>query len=234
MFDWAYAKGQGFFRSRAQTKASNTLGVILLENRDEKKFRDPILEKYDAYYENRQYANLLPWDQSTDPSGQHIPLRRRQPRLKHAFAKTLSSRLTARLIGQSVFPTFKVDMSPDDQEFFAAIIRESKLNSFLLEPVRRTVNTGAVFVRFYLSGGAFKKQWYHAKYCYPKFQDNGELEELRIQYVYTDIEDKANDGTPKKKWYRLDLGIETETLYDNPEYKPGIEPEFQVVDSITH
>ena len=221
--------------SRSKTRAANNLGVIEVDlDAKVKKFRDPKLEVFDAYYENRQYDSKPDWDQAQDARGQALKPRDRQPRIKVAFAKTLAQRLTSKLVGQSVFPNFIVEDSPDDQLFFRAIAREAKLKSALLEPVRRMLNTGSILVRFFIVDGAYRIEWYHAKYCYPTFAPSGELQSVTIKYVYTDNDDVDSNGKPKQKWFRMDLAMDKETLFDNPEYEPDKEPEFTVVTEVVH
>ena len=221
--------------TRSERKAQRNLGVIALGlGNSFKQYRNAELERFDAYYENRQYANLVPWDQNKDAFDQHIPVRRRAPRLRVAFAKTLSQRVTSKLIGPGSFPTFKVEESPDDQAFLKAVIREAKLEAKILEPIRRCVNAGSVFVRFYLTGGAMQVEHFNSKVCYPTRTESGELESVSIKYVFEDKDDLDTNGSPKKKWYRLDLGTDSEILYDNPEFEEGKEPEFQEVERMDH
>lgn len=234
-YSWANIKGK--FRSRASARARNNLGIIQLDVEDESKlYRDKNLEFLDSYYENRQYDHLPPWDDNQDKNGDHISIRKRKPRLSVAFAKTLSERLASKLVGQSVFPKFLIADSPDDQEFLKAIIRESKLKFHIIEPVRRMLNTGSSFLRFYLAAGTFKLEWYSSKYCYPEFQENGELESLAIKYVYTDTSEKDQNGNFKRRWYKLELTTLSEILYDNPEYKEDSddEPVFTEVERVDH
>ena len=85
-------------RSRSALKAELNLGVIDLTsqmNQEGKVFRDKKLDKYDQYYENKQYENMPPWDQTMSKSGQSLGVRQKSPRLKTAFAKTLAQRLTS-------------------------------------------------------------------------------------------------------------------------------------------
>lgn len=229
------SSGRLFTRSRSETRIANLLGIVPGSvDADEKKYRSTKLEVLEAYYENRQYSHLVPWEMTKDGSGQHVPIRKRAPRIRYAFAKTFSQRVAAKLVGDRVFPSFRIVDSPDDQEFIKAVIRESKIKAHIIEPVRRMLAVGSVLVRFYLSGGAIKIEWYSAKYCYPTFQENGELESVRIRYTYEDKEDKDLNGRPKVKWYQLELGMQSEVLYDNPEYKPNVEPEFVEVQSLNH
>lgn len=231
----------GYSPSRAERKAAGRLGTVNLSGpqgdyNDSKIFRDPKLEGLDAYYENRQYNHLGPWDVAKYPTGEYIPVRCRRPRIQVAFARTLSARVTAKILGGTQFPAINLKESPNDQEFLRAVVRESGLKVAVLEPIRRAVNTGSVFIRWYLAGGAMKVEHYDAKYCWPEFQQNGELESVRIQYVYTDKSETDSHGNYKRKWYRLDLFTDREILYDNPEYNPDSksEPEFTPVETVQH
>lgn len=220
--------------SRSERRARNNLGVVnLTGTQANKQFRKPELERYDAYYESRQYDHLMGWDSAAEQDS-YVAIRRRKPRFKVAFAKTLAERVVSKLLGDQRFPMLEVADSPDDQAFLKAVIRESKLKSRLLEPMRRCVNAGSIFVRFYLSGGAIRVEWYSAKVCYPFFGPAGELELLTVKYTYEDQEDKDAIGNPRKKWFRMDFGTESEILYDNPLYVEGQEPEFQEVARVDH
>jgi hypothetical protein len=236
VFDWAKKKaGYGASReSRSERRARNNLGIITIGSDPEPVVRSKSLDLYDSYYDNTQYDKLPSWDEATDRKGSYIEVRRRQPRFKVAFAKNLAQRVASKLVGDSVFPIFKVEENPDDTEFFRAVVRESKLKAFLLEPIRREINTGSVFIRFYLVAGTIKLKWYNSKHCYPTFQENGELEAVTIKYIF-DSKDEFNEfGDPKKKWYRLDLTTTSEILYDNPDYEEGKDPEFVEVDRVDH
>lgn len=227
-----FFRGQG----RSDIRASKNLGIInLTDKKDPKKFRDDRLEMLDSYYELRQYGEKPAWDTFEGANGEYIPVRKRAPRFNFAYAKNLSQRVASKLLGKRVFPAFKVQDAPDDEALIQAVVREAKLKARLLEPIRRCLNTGSVFVRFYIEEAAYKVEWFHAKHCYPIFQGNGQLELLRVQYVYVDNADKDSLGRPKKKWFRMDLGMDSEILYDNPEYKPEEEePIFQVVAEVDH
>jgi hypothetical protein len=222
------------FRHRSEMRVRNTLGLIRIDTPPKDVYRDSRLEHFDAYYENRQYDSLPSWDQAQDANGQHISVRKRKPRLKVPFAKTLAQRLTAKLVGESVFPSFVIPDSPDDTEFIKAVVRESNIKNALIEPVRRMVNTGSVFIRFYIVAGTIKLEWFSSKYCYPTFQPNGELESVTIKYLFSDPEEKDENGNPKRKWFRMDLGRDAEILFDNPEYKEDQEPEFNEVERVEH
>lgn len=213
----------------------NNLGIIdkTVKGRPSNVYRSHHLEKLDQFYENRQYDHLADWDQACQESEDFIAIRKRKPRIIFPFASNFSGRLTSKLIGESVFPRFPVEGSPDDQEFIAAVILESNLRSHLLEPFRRTVATGSCFIRFWISGGRYHFKWYKTKFCYPVWQD-GDLESVKIRYVYADENQVDLNGDPKLKWYQLELNKTAEITFDNPDYEEDVEPTFNEVSRIEH
>ena len=224
-----------FRPGRSKIRASRNLGIIVKDiDKADKAFRNPKLETLDAYYERRQYKGLAEWAEEVDASDQAIPLRKKKPLFNLALSKTLCARVASKLIGEDVFPEPTIPESPDDEEFFKAVVEQAQLKSRLIEPVRRMLNAGSVFVRFYIQEGQYKIKWYHAKYCYPTWQGNGELELMTIMYTYDDHEDVDTNGKPRKKWYRIDLGMEEEILFDNPLFEEDKEPQFVPLRTVEH
>lgn len=197
-------------------------------------YRKPELDLLDAYYEGRQYSALPPWDNTNSEDGEYVPVRQRAPRLSFNFAKILASRLTSKLLGKKNFPQIKIEQDPETVEYLNLVLSTSQLRSKLMEPMRRTINTGSCFVRFSIVEGSWKINHYLSKWCYPEFDQKGELEKIEIKYVYDDHEDKDGQGNPKKKWYKEVLTKDKDTLYDNPEYKQDDKPDFKVVGSVDH
>jgi len=225
---------------RFRKRIDNNLGIIssdrLLAYRSPK-FRNPKLELFDAYYENRQYCSLVPWDHTKDHNtDEYIPVRKRAPRINYAFAKTLARRVAARLVGSRTFPSFTIEEDPDTQRYLTAIIAASQLNASILEPVRESLAVGSGFLRFMVTDGQFVLQHYKSKYCYPTFSPSGELQSVTIRYVYEDDADLDEHGDPKEKWFRMDLGPIQDVLYDNPDFDPQSEedPVFEVVSVAEH
>jgi len=222
---------------RMAKRVRNNLGVIdVTQKQKTQVYRDSKLEMLDSYYESRQYDHLAPWDTKPAEGCAPLGLYQKQPKFKFPFARNLSSRITSKLFGDDVFPKLLIVDSPDDQAFIRAVVDAAELKSKILEPTRRTINTGSVFIRFKITGGAYKISWFKSKYCYPVFQDNGELESIVIKYVFEDPSETDDEGKPKKKWYKLELTTSKETLYDNPPFsaESDREPEFQVVDEFVH
>ncbi len=220
--------------SRAQLKAANNLGIIL-RPAHKSTFRKPDLELFDSYYERRQYDGLSPWNVNAQHDGTYVPIRDRKPSIIANFAKNLSSRLTSKLIGQGTFPLLKVEDDPDMEEFLRLIRQTSRLRAFLLEPTRRMINSGSVLVRFSIMGGQYKIQHFLSKWCFPEFDEGGNLIFVRVQYVFEDENDLDDKQRPKKKWFRLDLGQLADISYDNPEFtEDKNEPEFKVLETAAH
>lgn len=233
-----YSRFMKPLRERFRKRVQNNLGIISDRTLgyQSKRFRKPELELYDAYYENRQYCKLLPWDNTKDDSGEYIPVRKRAPRINYAFAKTLARRVSARLVGSRTFPSFNIEEDPDTQRYLQAIMIASGLQSSILEPAREALAVGSAFLRFYIHEGQFVLQHYKSKFCYPTFSPSGELKAVTIKYVYEDPEDLDEDGDPKEKWFRMDLGPDADILYDNPDFDEDSEEEplFNVASVAQH
>jgi hypothetical protein len=221
--------------TRSELAAANNLGVISTTKlMASKKFRKPELDALDAYYESRQYNHLPEWDKASEHGQDYIPVRKRRPRIQYNYAKTLCSRLASKLVGSRNYPQLVIEDDPDTTEYLRYVQKSANLQSAIVEPVRRAMVTGSSLIRFSILNGAFKVQYFMSKWCYPEFDDNGNLEFVKIQYCYDDESDRDHRNLPKKKWFRMDLGKFQDVLYDNPEYKDGTEPAFQVVAQADH
>lgn len=222
--------------TRSELRAANMLGVVGSSTaHGSQLFRRPQLDLYDAYYESRQYNHLPTWEQSVAGDNSYIPVRKRRPLINVGMAKLLVSRLASKLVGERTFPNWVIEDDLDTQEFLRVIRQQSQFRAKLLEPIRRKLVSGSVFVRFAIMNGQYVVEHYLSKWCYPKFDDFGNLEEVSVKYVYDDEKDKDARGIPKKKWYRMDLGQQQDVLYDNPLYEEGQkDPNFQVVSVAEH
>lgn len=215
---------------RQRRKVESNLGVITKPISGSKcqVYRNPELEVLDAYYENRQYDHLQDWNKKD------IEIHKKKPKIVLPFAKNLSSRVAAKLIGQSVFPEFKME-DADDDLFVKAVIRESNLRSELVSPVKRALNTGSVFLKFRIVDGVFEFTEYLSKFCYPEFKDNKELSKVVVKYVFETDEKKAN-GDPVRKWFKKEYGENVDILFDNPDFNENddVEPQFTEVERLDH
>jgi hypothetical protein len=224
--------------SRSELKVANNLGIVpkLLNDKGANKFRRKDLDIYDAYYEGRQYAGMTQWKQAMNPDGSYIPVRERAPLLQYNFVKTMCSRLSSKLVGAKNFPKFKVEEDPDTEQYISMVLKSSKLRSNMVEPVRRMCASGSALVRYSIVNGTWKIDHYLAKWCFPEFDDNGNLQSVKIQYIYEDKEDLDERKLPKKKWFKMELGPQRDVLYNNPEVSDvGIEePVFEVAKVADH
>lgn len=230
--------------TRFAKRAMNTLGIIPLRKRSSADPKNPVLTSYrnpfhhvlDQYYESTQYDHLEGWDDAC-AKDDYVAIRKRKPRIIYGFAKALSARVTAKLVGADVWPAFKQSQDPAFEEYLRFIINASQLKHRILEPIRRLSVTGSVFVRFYVEDGQFVFRHYLSKVCFPTLKPSGDLESMTVAYVYDDLGDIGENGEPKKKWYRLDLTPNADFLYDNPIYNEGEswqEASFEVVEMNEH
>lgn len=222
--------------SRVQKKVQNNLGVISADGGagSVTKHRRNDLEVVDSYYDNRQYDGLSPWHNAKDADDRYVPIRERKPSVIVPMGKVLCSRVASKLIGESVFPNMKIEDDPDSTEFFQAVIKSSNLKSRIIDPFKKLIANGSVFMRFFMQSGRMNIEWYNSNNCYPEFDDQGDLSFMKVQYVFTDREDVDENGRPKEKWFRLDVGKLSDTLYDNPLFKDNAEPVFLPVNTVEH
>jgi len=220
--------------SRAELKAANNLGTVLKKEEGSLQFRRPDLDVLDAYYEGRQYSGKPDWDAGSQ-DGQHVPIRDRKPRLQFNFAKVMCSRIAAKLVGNKTFPLMKVEDDPDTEEFINIIKRSSRIKAQLAEPVRRMCASGSVLVRFSIIGQTYKIQHFLSKWCFPEFDAAGNMEKVKIQYVFEDHEDLDEKKRPKRKWFRMDLMKDKDILFKPKEFdKDEGEPKMEIQEVADH
>lgn len=213
--------------ARTQKRVDNNLGIIR-PVRTSSKSRNQRLEKIDKYLSNTQYDHLSDWTVA-ECSKDYIKIRQRKPCVIYPFAQVLSDRLSSKLLGANVFPSFKIEDDPGTEGLMKVINRTSYIKPRMLSACKKLVLHGSSFIRFKLIKGAIFLEHFNSKYCYPKFDEASELIEVRIQYVYEDPEDLDEKGQPIKKWYKMEIGQMSDVLYDNPKYESDVEPTFIVV-----
>jgi hypothetical protein len=225
----------GVFKlSRNKRRASQQLGNISPAYNDKKKSnRRDDLDKVDKYLKSCQYDNHVAWD-ATDGAGNPFPIRKRKPLIIYNLPKRIQDTVGSKLLGPRVFPSLNIAQDPLTEELLKLLINQANMKAKMLDVARYLPSHGSAFARFKLTNGFPMLEIYNPNYCYPEFDDTGELEKLEIKYVFDDLEDKDEKGNPKKKWYRLELGKEKDILYNNPECKEGSEPEFKVSATAQH
>jgi hypothetical protein len=220
--------------SRLRRFAQNHLGVIMGDDMNQaKEFRNDHLDLLDRYYDSEQYEDLQDWNEALK-SDEYVPIRDRKPRIMYNVAKVLVEKVAAKLIGESTFPKFVIEDDDDDTEFFRVVGKTVKFRAKMIDPVKNMLKAGACFVRYYLVNGAVKIEFAKSKYCYPIFDEMGELDSCEIKYVYEDQNDKDQNGTPIKKWYKLVLTKQADIMFDNPTYRPGSRPTFEEAGRMEH
>lgn len=226
-----------FFSTSDQAKSERhkkkllNLGVIdKTQEQKSQVCRSEKIALLDKYYENCQYDNLKPW------TSKDTELHKKKPKIIFPFAKNLSSRVAAKIVGASVFPELSIKDDEMSNEFLKAVIRESKLRGSLMEPMKKLLNSGSIFIKFKIDNGVIKIESYDSKYCYPEFDSTGQLERVVYKYIYDDPKETKADGTPVRRWKKLEFNREAEILFDNPEYDPysDDEPQFEEVERVDH
>ena len=228
--EWA-----GLGKSRTQQRIDNNLGIIpggQVGGRRQKKYRDDRLHKLDRYFEGTQYDHLPDWDQPADRG--FISVRKRKPRINYKFGQRLANEIASLLFGMKRFPALTVPDDPDTTTYIGLVLKASKLQSVLVDLARKLSVAGSGFVRFYFVEGYPKLETYHAKFCYPTFDDAGELETMDIIYTYEDEEERDERGRKVEKWAKISLGKEVDILYDNPKVEPQSDPVFEEVGAAEH
>lgn len=203
------------------------------------KVRSADIAKLNAYYEGTQYDELQPWEASNQEGAPYTPIRKRKPRVIYNLPKRICVTFASKLVGENVFPTFKIEgtgqQEVEDQEFLKLLVEESGLRTVMPAAMRRMGAAGAVLLRFRINNfGAIRMEVFDSNYCYPTFDDNGELESVRIRYTYDDPLEQDKDGKAVEKWFQLDLGKGSDILYDNPVYKKDSAPQFIVKNQVDH
>jgi hypothetical protein len=233
--------GRMFFgKSRSEKKAMNNLGIIHSPYSpfgiEERHHRSNVLKTVDDYLHGNQYKGLRDWDDSvcTDMDS-YVKLKDRKPKIIFPFAKVFQDRMASKLAGQSTFPKFKIEDDEEADHFLNNIlIKGSFFRANMQSLAKDLMLRTSAFVRFRFSEGNLQYIKYNTNYCYPEFDDGGELETVTVKYIYDTDEQDPQTGRMIRRWFKLDLGKMADIEYDNPIYHENQEPEFQVVEKIDH
>ena len=181
--EWA-----GLGKSRTQKRIDNNLGIISGSKVGRnKRYRDDRLHKLDQYFDGTQYDHLPSWDQ--DAKSEYIPIRQRKPRINFRFGKRVANEIASMLFGTKRFPKIHVEDDPYMTMYLSLVEKSAELQARMVEATRHMVVAGSVFVRFYFIEGQVRVETYRAKYCYPVFDEQGELEFVDVIYTFKDEND---------------------------------------------
>lgn len=219
---------------RTQDRINNNLGIIRPDGKSVGKSRNPRLDKIDKYYKNRQYDSLVDWQEAESCGDEYIPIRKRKPKIIYPLPSVLVDRLASKLLGHDTFPKFKIEEDEETNYLLGLIEKSSMLRSKMIQAVKPMLAAGSSFIRFKLSMGSLIVESYESRYCYPEFDDAGNLSKVEVKYVYEDWEDIDERGKPTEKWYKLEIGPMSDILYDNPLFQADAEPTFTVASSNDH
>ena len=193
--------------------------------------RNPDLQIYDSYYENTQYQHkeLMPENASPEHSKNY------QPSLIFPLPAIAADTLASHVCEEDSRLQLQLEESDkqekinnflEDITFWEAM--EFALPSFFIN--------GSMFIRFYKTpAGKLIIESFNTKYCWPEWDENGELESVEIRYIYNTGELDAKKE-PIYNWFQYKLGKEKDYIYDNPRFSSSQSriPEFKKIKTIKH
>lgn len=230
-------RGKMFFgMSRSEKRANNNLGInqngFGIKGRHH---RSNVIKTVDQYLDGSVYDGLADWNDGCYEDDSYIALHRRKPKVIFPFAKIFSDRVSSKLVGASTFPKFKIE-DDEEAEYFLnnLVVPSTFFKAKMLGVAKDLVLRTSSFCQFKFTDGNVQIHKHNSNYCYPEFDDSGELEKLDIKYIYKTDEVDQSTGQCIKRWYKQTLSKNTDVLYDNPVYKENSDPEFVVVESNDH
>ncbi len=229
------SNGRIFFGdSRSQKRANNILGVRLYDvNSSVDISRSPVLAEIDKYLNNCQYKGKADW-QECRGSKEYVKITDRKPKIIFPFAKVFKDRIGSKLTGASNFPTMKIE-EDEEADFFLnkVLIPSSFFKPKMLSVGKNLALRGSAFIRFRFIEGKLSLEEFNSNYCYPEFDQTGQLEKIEIKYVF-ESDEKDDKGQYIKKWKRIVLTKQKDIRYTEPEYNDNHGPEFEVAESVEH
>ena len=227
-----------FGKTRSQRRATERLGIVHQGGYgiEKRHYRSNILHKVDQYLNGTQYDGLQDWDDTIcQDDSSYTRLKDRKPKIIYPFAKVFKDRMGSKLIGASTFPAFKLEEDEDTEYFLnKVLVPTSYFKPQMLSLGKDLCLRTSAFMRFKFMDGNLQLLKYNSNFCYPEFDNSGELEKIEIKYVYETEEVDEQTGQMVKRWFKEELSTTTDTLYDNPRYQDNEEPEFQVKESVSH
>ena len=193
-------------------------------------YRKPDLERFHQYLENRQYDDM-PSIPDNAPSGSRMYAPRKSYPLVGNAAKQIASYICDEesLLTLSVQETTQQEALNDfieDIDFWETL--ECALPSFFV--------LGSMFIAFQITNN--RKviiSAFPTKYCWPKFDENDDLEEVIVRFIYRTTELSA-DRKPVFRWFQYKYGKNENVTYNEPLFdKAQTEvPLFKPVDVEKH
>ena len=174
-------------------------------------YRRPMLQVYDNYLKNCQYLMLKKKSEAKNTLDRNF-----QP--EFVFSLPM---ITARIYKSHIVPedcrlNFIVE-EEDKQQQIDQKIEDMQLWSILDSALPSYFANGSMFLFFnQKTDGDIDIKFFNTKYCFPKFDDNGDLESVKVRYIYETEE--FNPRTKEKvwRWYQYKFHKDVNVSYDNP------------------
>ena len=194
-------------------------------------YRKPILQVYDNYLNSAQYLGV------PKKKGKKNTL---DTDFKPAIVLPIPM-ITARLYKSHIVSeesrlNFFVE-DQDLQEKADNLIEDIQLWSVLDSVLPSFFANGSMFLYFQkMSNGSVRLKFFNTKYCFPEFDNEGELKSVIVRYIYETAE---IDPTTKKhywRWFQFKFNKFTDFEYDNPIFDKSQTnlPEFKLKNKISH
>ena len=186
-------------------------------------FRFPELEIYSRYMENTQYDHLPAW--SGDLSNQQNDDRNNQPKKIFPLPQIASDMFCSLVTSKKSRLEIQVE-EEELQEKLDDLLEKIKFWGAMSSAFPSFYANGSTFIRFYLTPDNSKlilEPW-DTKSCWPEFDENDELESVRIRFIYNtgEIDDKKE---PIWNWAQYQLFKDRDVEYTNPRFNPHKEEE---------
>ena len=197
-------------------------------------FRNIKLHVYDNYLNNCQYDHLDDWD--PDLSKQQMDRRINQPKKIFPLPEIAVDLFASHMVSREARLSF-VNDDTDIQENIDYMQKHIKLWSLLETFIPSWLTNGSGFIRFYTtSKGNLKLDWANSKYVYPVFDDDGELEEVTIRFVYETDEWNEKKDEMIWRWSKYKMTKMYDVEYDNPVFDKtkSYIPQFKIMGKYRH
>ena len=175
-------------------------------------YRKVMLQVYDNYLNNHQYRCLkkaMPDEKNTKSENFRpdiiFPLPMITARIYKSHIVTEESRL------RFLVDDEKIQKALDD------LIEDIQLWSILDTALPSYFALGSMFIYFsQKSNGDIILRFFNSKYCYPKFDSDGELESVKVRYIYETEDINPRTKQPLWRWFQYKFGPDADITYDEP------------------
>ena len=195
-------------------------------------YRRPILQVYDNYLHNAQYRGL--------PKRGERPKNTTKRDFEPEFVFPLPM-ITAReyknhIVSEDSRLNFVIE-EEETQEKVNDLVEDICLWPILDSILPSYFVNGSMFLYFRKrKNGQLELKFFNTKSCWPVFDDDGELDNVKIRYIYETEE--VNPSTRQKiwRWYQYKFSKDSDVTYDNPvfELSQTTLPEFKIKEMHNH